>query len=503
MQELEDNALLRQYTENNSEAAFAALVSRHINKVYSVALRHTRNPHQAEEITQTVFVMLAKKSRCLGKGVILSGWLYQTARLTAITFLRTEIRRARREQEAHMQTLLNNETESDAWPHIAPLLDTAMAGLNEADRHAVVLRFFDGRSLSDVSAALGTSEEAAKKRVNRAVEKLRLFFKQRGVALPAAVLTAAISANAVQAAPVGLAKAVSVIAIAQGATASGSVIAMVKGLLKPVFTASAGALAALTPLLGSVFFHLKAEIESAKSPRERQFIVHMIWLRFTVALLAMAVPIVMGMMMPSFVKQPGVIEFGFAAFCFCGAVEVAARTVYFQRRRREIQIQEGTWEELPHGQMSDSAGLLEDLRDSTSKANRYAAIAALFGLVACVIFTATLMWRAMSSGYWIASMLILLWFGVASLRWICNWRHRPRFVFDLQFGSVMKPVVFFAMMSLVLFDLSWARGRLPLSLEWTIVINLLVVLIYALLLRFLARVHRPIGTPAGTTSPST
>src|SRR3954462_12663618 len=106
MQELDDIGLLRQYTEQNSEEAFAALVTRHVNKVYSVALRHTRNSHQAEEITQAVFVILAKKARHLGKGVVLSGWLYVAARLTAIKFIRSEIRRSRREQEAHVQTVL-------------------------------------------------------------------------------------------------------------------------------------------------------------------------------------------------------------------------------------------------------------------------------------------------------------------------------------------------------------------------------------------------------------
>jgi DNA-directed RNA polymerase specialized sigma24 family protein len=128
MQELDDIALLRQYTEQNSEEAFATLVSRHVNKVYSVALRHTRNPHQAEEITQAVFVILATKSRRLGKAVVLSGWLYQTARLTAVTFIRGEIRRARREQDAHMQTFLN-ETESDVWPQIAPRIATRLCSV--------------------------------------------------------------------------------------------------------------------------------------------------------------------------------------------------------------------------------------------------------------------------------------------------------------------------------------------------------------------------------------
>ncbi len=231
MQELDDIALLRQYTEQNSEEAFAALVTRHVNKVYSVALRHTRNPHQAEEITQAVFVILANKSRHLGKGVILSGWLYQTARLTAVTFIRSEIRRARREEEAHMQSFLN-ETESDVWLQIAPLLDAAMAELSETDRHAVVLRFFDGKSMREVGAALGANEDAAKMRLNRAVEKLRGFFTKRGVVLPAAVLTAAISANSVQAAPAVLAQSITALAMTKGVAASGSTLTLIKTTLK-------------------------------------------------------------------------------------------------------------------------------------------------------------------------------------------------------------------------------------------------------------------------------
>src|SRR5262245_60179975 len=122
MQELDDHVLLREYVERDSEEAFATLVTRHIDRVYSVALRHTRNPHHAEEITQAVFVILAKKSQHLSKAVILEGWLYQTARLTALTFIRTEIRRARREQESHMQNEAN-ESEPEIWSQIIPLLD--------------------------------------------------------------------------------------------------------------------------------------------------------------------------------------------------------------------------------------------------------------------------------------------------------------------------------------------------------------------------------------------
>ena len=224
-------ALLREYVERDSEEAFAEIIRRHVNKVYSVALRHTRNPHQAEEITQAVFVILAQKARHLGWRVILSGWLYQTARLTSVTFIRSEIRRARREQEAHMQTIAN-ENEPDAWVQIAPLLDTAMTELNETDRHAVVLRYFDGKSMREVGGALGTTEDAAKKRVNRAVEKLQKFFLKRGIDSTAEAITGAISTNAVQAAPVALAKSVAAAALAKGAAVSGTTLTLIKGTLK-------------------------------------------------------------------------------------------------------------------------------------------------------------------------------------------------------------------------------------------------------------------------------
>jgi uncharacterized protein (TIGR03435 family) len=231
MLELDDSVLLKEYVEYGSEEAFGTLVARHVNKVYSIALRHTRNAHQAEEITQAVFVILARKSRQLGKRVILSGWLCRTARLAAVTFVRSEIRRTRREQEAHTQNLLN-ERESEVWPQISPFLDVAMAGLSEADHDAVSLRFFDGKSMREIGAALGASEGAVKMRVNRAVEKLRIFFTRRGIVCSAAALTAAISASSVQAAPAVLAKTATAVAVADGATASTSTLTLVKGALK-------------------------------------------------------------------------------------------------------------------------------------------------------------------------------------------------------------------------------------------------------------------------------
>jgi RNA polymerase sigma factor (sigma-70 family) len=231
MHERDDHALLRDYADNGSEAAFAALVARHVNKVYSVALRHTGKPHQAEEITQAVFVILARKAGRLGGRVILEGWLYQAARLTAVTYIRGEIRRARREQEAHMHTALN-QTEAEVWTQIAPLLDNALAGLNETDRQAVVLRFFYGQSMKEVGATMGGSEGAARLRVHRALEKLRRFFSRRGITSTPAILAGAISAHSVQVAPAALAQSVTVVALAKGAAAGSSTPTLIEGALK-------------------------------------------------------------------------------------------------------------------------------------------------------------------------------------------------------------------------------------------------------------------------------
>jgi len=231
MQELDDIRLLREYAEAGSEAAFATLVERHVDRVYSVALRHAGNGHRAEEITQAVFVILAGKARSLRRGVILEGWLYQTARLTAVTQIRSEIRRANRERKAFVQTT-SDENEPDEWSQMAPLLDGALAGLNEQDRNAVVLRFFYGKSLREVGAALGASEDSARMRVNRALEKLRQYFFKLGVTSTTGMIAGAMSAHSVQAAPAALAKMATAAALAKGAAGSGSALVMGKGVLK-------------------------------------------------------------------------------------------------------------------------------------------------------------------------------------------------------------------------------------------------------------------------------
>ena len=223
--------LVREYASRQSESAFAALVSRHTNLVYSAALRQTRDPQLAEEVTQVVFIILARKAASLGAKTILTGWLYRTAGYVSGSALKREIRRQHREQEAYMQSELDAQAGS-TWKQLSPLLDEAMLRLGQTDRDALVLRFFEGRSLNEVGHALGASEEAAKKRVNRALEKLRNFFAKRGVSSTTAIIAETISAHSVQAAPVALAKAATAAAITKGAAASTSTLTLIKGALK-------------------------------------------------------------------------------------------------------------------------------------------------------------------------------------------------------------------------------------------------------------------------------
>ena len=232
MPDANDMELLRDYARNGSEAAFAELVRRHIALVYSAAFRHMGIAAHAEEITQAVFIILARKAASLRADTILEGWLHETTRLTALSFLRGERRRQFREQEAYMQSTLQESADTSTWNQLAPLLDEAVSRLGKKDRDAVMLRFFKEKSLREVAAALNVNETAAQRRVHCAVEKLRRFFTKRGIALSSAAITGAISANSVQAAPVALAKSVTAVAIAKGSIAAASTLTLVKGTIK-------------------------------------------------------------------------------------------------------------------------------------------------------------------------------------------------------------------------------------------------------------------------------
>jgi uncharacterized protein (TIGR03435 family) len=226
----DDMALVREYAANRSEAAFAALVERHIGLVHSAALRQVRDSQLAEEVGQVVFVVLARKAASLGPKTVLSAWLYRTTRYVAADMLRARRRRQLREQEAYMQSTLT-EPDSDAWTQLAPLLDDAMAELGETDRAALVLRFFESKNARQIAETLRLNEVAAQKRVARALEKLRVRFLKRGVTLSVAVIGEAVAANAVQAAPVGL-KVTVVGMAAKGAVVGSSILTTVDAVCK-------------------------------------------------------------------------------------------------------------------------------------------------------------------------------------------------------------------------------------------------------------------------------
>ncbi len=241
----DDMALVREYAQNNSERAFSTLVSRHVNLVYSVALRQTHNPHLAEEITQSVFIVLARKAGSLNPKTILPGWLHRTARFISADTLKIQRRRHIREQEAHMQST-PHEPDSTAWNGIEPLLDEALGCLGEKEHDAVVLRFFNGKELKHVGEAMGLTEDAARMRVNRGLEKLRKFFSARGVTLSTTAIAGAVAANSVQAAPAGMACTIAAAVISGTATTTAAVIAAIKGTTMTTIqtTAIATALAA-------------------------------------------------------------------------------------------------------------------------------------------------------------------------------------------------------------------------------------------------------------------
>src|SRR5262252_4932767 len=218
MMPLLDRDLLQHYASQGADEPFAELVHRHVDLVYTTALRQVRSPQLAEEIAQSVFIDLSRNERRLRPDTVLPAWLYQVTRRTAVDVIRREPRRQPRAQLAVELTEMN--AASSVWSQIEPLLDEAMDSLEAADRDAVLLRYFDNKSLRDVGQSLGTTEDAAQKRVSRAVERLRQFFSERGVTVGVGALVAALSASAVQSAPLGLTTSITALAAASAALPS-------------------------------------------------------------------------------------------------------------------------------------------------------------------------------------------------------------------------------------------------------------------------------------------
>ncbi|MBL9175268.1 MAG: sigma-70 family RNA polymerase sigma factor [Verrucomicrobiales bacterium] len=219
-----DRQLLRRYADTGSEDAFRELVNRQVDLVYSTALRSLAGDTAlAEDVTQTVFADLARKAGTLPDGVAVAGWLYQASRFAAAKAARGEQRRRTREAVA-LETLMNPSEPEPDWDRIRPLIDEAMESLPAADRDAVVLRFFQRRDLNEVGAVLGLSDDAARKRVSRALDRLRDILSRRGITTSSGALAMVISFNAVGAAPTGLAALAATSSLAAG-SATGAAIA--------------------------------------------------------------------------------------------------------------------------------------------------------------------------------------------------------------------------------------------------------------------------------------
>jgi RNA polymerase sigma factor (sigma-70 family) len=218
-----DSQLLGQYVDRGDEAAFREIVQRHLSLVYFAALRRTGNRHVAEEVSQYVFTVLAREAHSLCRHTALTGWLYTTTRFASAKLLRSERRRRRREEEAHLMQDLSASGSNDAdWQMLRPLVDAALDGLSERDREAVLLRYFEGQSFADIGTSLGLTEDAARMRVGRALEKLHALLGKRGVSSTAAAVGVALAGQAAAAVPSGLATTVTAGALSGAAVVSGS-----------------------------------------------------------------------------------------------------------------------------------------------------------------------------------------------------------------------------------------------------------------------------------------
>jgi RNA polymerase sigma factor (sigma-70 family) len=222
--------LLADYVTTGSEPAFRELVTRYLNLVYSTAVRLVDgDAHRAEDVAQTVFIDLARKARTLPPDVMLGGWLHRDTCFVASKTMRGERRRQFRERQAVEMNALLDHSEANL-AQLAPILDEAINQLGDQDRTAILLRFFEQRDLRAVGEALGSTENAAQKRVTRALEELRSLLKHRGVTSSAAALGTVLASEAVTAAPVGLAAAISSAAVLAGSTTAATIATTTKAI---------------------------------------------------------------------------------------------------------------------------------------------------------------------------------------------------------------------------------------------------------------------------------
>jgi len=262
---------LAEYVQTGSDAAFRELVTRYVDLVYSTALRLVGgDTHRAEDVAQTVFVNLARVARTLPEDVQLGGWLHRDTCFTASTLMRGERRRQSRERQAAEMNALQNNSDAD-YSLVAPVLDEAINQLDEADRTAILLRFFEQNDFRSVGQALGSNEDAARMRVTRALEKLEGFLKHRGVTTTATSLGVLLSANAVQAAPVGLAVTISTAAALAGTTiAAAATATAVKTIAMTATQKLLIAAIVVASVLTQALVHHRAQTKLAEQDRALQ-----------------------------------------------------------------------------------------------------------------------------------------------------------------------------------------------------------------------------------------
>jgi RNA polymerase sigma factor (sigma-70 family) len=259
---ISDTELLRRYIEDRSEPAFAGLVQRHVGLVYSAAVRRTDGDVSlAEDVTQNVFTLLAVEASRLQRHTVLSGWLYVATRHAAANTMRAERRRKIRETEAHAMHEMS--TPNPSWNQLRPELDRVMDELNASDRDAVLLRYFENRPYAEIGSTFRISEDAARMRVDRALDKLRGLLAQRGISSTAAALGTVLATQASAAAPTGLAAFVTSGAIGGVETMGGAASSLgFFGTISSAKTAmtAAGVVALIS--LGSAVYHFQVAREA-------------------------------------------------------------------------------------------------------------------------------------------------------------------------------------------------------------------------------------------------